>query len=284
MPSLRHWISLLIAIVALTAATSAEAQRFQPFGPLLGDEFDHDFQIFAPAEFSSFGDGPEPNEGFFLTYDRVHFSSVRSNETPGWFDADWGYGNRVDFGYMTEDDHGWLAEVLSVSQFNNGPDTDTQLNSGELSKQWRLKPLHFGSIVEVFVGGRYSILRHKRTSGNTAVDVDIENTIFGPQAGLKWYKKDGRWTVSAEGRYFYGYNDQNYQPTPLITPGIQQHRWVHAGDIRAEVTYDLTKSFALSLGWEFLYFGNGVARGEALFNNDQDAYFTGVTVGFKVNR
>ncbi len=283
MSQYRKLILPLALLTVATFTTAAQAQRFQPFGPLLGEEFDHDFQIFAPAEVSSFGGGPEPNYGLFLGYDRIHFNVARSNEIPGRYDGDWGYGNRVDLGYMTTSDHGWLFEMLKVSMHENGPATFSQLSSGELMKTWRHKPLHYGSIVETFIGGRFAVLKHERLSGNVTVDHIIENNIFGPQAGLRWFKQKGHWTLSAEGRYFYGYNNQKYRPNSVDPQGVQQHRWVHAGDVRTEVTYDLTKSCALSVGAEMLYFANGIARGGPT-NNDQDALYVGATFGIKFNR
>jgi len=197
----------------------------------------------------------------------------------------------MNFGYMTEDDHGWLLEVLKVSEFENGyvagfqgslPAT-TQLTSGELMKTWRHKPLHDGSVVESMLGFRYTVLKNSYEQFTqvaaipfevfTFERVAIENNIYGPQVGLRWYKQKGRWTISSEGRYYYAFNDQHYEPREFTSTGVKEERWVHAGDIRAEVTYDITKSFALSLGAQFLYFGNGIARGDAIGNNDQDAYF-----------
>lgn len=290
----RKWMLPVLLLVFFSLASTASAQRYQPFGPLLGEEFDHDWQIFAPAEVSSFGGGPDPHYGLYATYDRMHVSSGRSNEVLSSFEGDWAYGNRMDFGYMTEDDHGWLLEVMKVSEFANGSVNGfaayTQLTSGELMKTWRHKPLHHGSIVETMLGFRYSVLKNSYVQfvPNNGFpflqQVAIENNIYGPQAGLRWYKQKGRWTISSEGRYYYGFNDQHYDPTVTVISGTKQQRWVHAGDIRAEVTYDITKSFALSLGAQFLYFGNGIARGDAIGNNDQDAYFVGTTFGFKFNR
>lgn len=270
-------LSIALALGAATATTSF-AQQYTPFGPLLGEEFDHDWQIFAPAEISSFGGGPDANYGFYATYDRLHVLSGRPNVSPTNLQADWAYGNRMDFGYMTDEDHGWLLEVLKVSEFGNGGGATTQLTSGELMKTWRHDPLHHGGNVESMLGFRYSVFKHSHPG------VSVENNVYGPQAGLRWFKQKGRWTLSSEGRYYFGFNDQHYAPSGGSV-GASEEEWVHAGDVRAEVTCDITKSFALSLGWEFLYFGNGIARGNfTTGNNDQDAYFTGVTFGFKFNR
>ena len=286
MSDYRKLILPVILMLGVATTTTATAQHYQPFGPLLGEEFDHDWKIFAPADVSSYGGGPDANYGLYATYDRLHFSSGRSNDAPSPFEGDWAYGNRMDFGYMTDDDHGWLLEVMKVSRFGNGLAANdaytTQLTSGELMKTWRQKPLHHGSIVETFLGFRYTVLKH--ALANDLGVAAIENNIYGPQAGLRWSKQKGRWTVSSEGRYFLGYNEQHFGPTSTDAVGHKEENWVHAGDIRAEVTYDITKSFAFSVGWEFLYFGDGIARGDGPVSHDQNAYFTGATIGFKFNR
>lgn len=38
---------------------------------------------------------------------------------------------------------------------------------------------------------------------------EAENHIIGPQLGGRWFTKRGRWTLSAEGRFFAGWNLQN---------------------------------------------------------------------------
>ena len=40
-------------------------------------------------------------------------------------------------------------------------------------------------------------------------NVEAENHIIGPQLGGRWFRKNGRWTLNAEGRFFAGLNMQN---------------------------------------------------------------------------
>ena len=54
-------------------------------------------------------------------------------------------------------------------------------------------------------------------------------------------------------------------------------------DLRIQADYQLTKAFALSIGWDMLYFGHGVARGAPPYD-DQDLLMTGVIFGLNVNR
>ena len=51
-----------------------------------------------------------------------------------------------------------------------------------------------------------------------------ENSIFGPQLGVRWFRQRGRWSISAEGRGFFAVNRQEItggysvvQPTPRST-------------------------------------------------------------------
>jgi len=179
----------------------------------------------------------------------------------------------------------------------------------------------------------------------TPLGVMAENSIFGPQLGVRWFRQRGRWNISAEGRGFFAVNRQEItggysvqEPTPrtsqsesfgstlghpitgvingiaalddpfqTLVPEVpksrqvqtyheKQWKWAPAGDVRVNATWEITKSFALEAGWEWLYFANGIARGKTdgpnnfanqlgVFGLDnQDMMFTGWTVGFVVNR
>jgi len=295
-------LSLAVFLVSQTPM-SAWAQRYQPFGTV--DIANYDLTPFAPVEIDGFGGEVPANTGFFSSYDRLHMNVSRSSTANAPFEGDWAWGNRFDFGYMTDDDHGWLVEIMNIDGPNvrMNPTSMTDLPPGpvenvmnlksfELSKQWRWKPLHHGSIVECFIGARYVTLQSQDNrlynipGLGPFQGVAIENNMYGAQAGLRWYKKKGRMTFSAEGRYFYGYNDQffgNGLDTTQPPIRYRSQEWIHAGDARVELTCDITKSFALAVGWEMLYFGNGVARGAGPFN-DQDVLAMGFTLGFSMNR
>jgi hypothetical protein len=302
----------LAAAVVLLVATDAAAQRYQPFGPL---DFEHDAQIFAPAEISSFSGGPDPNVGLFFTYDRMNLNVSRSQTSISSFEGDWTWGNRYNLGYMRENDKGWLVEIIHLDGPNvhtdptsltndlvNGPGTvqnSIHFGSVEVMRQWRWKPLHYGSHLDMFLGFRYTHVEHQDafpyiTPQGNFNGVVANNHIYGPEIGLRWFKQKRRWTFSAEGRYFYAYNDQFFgsgnvldadgNVDQTLTPvTFRTQRWVHAGNVRLETTYDVTKSFALAAGWDFTYLGNGVARGVPPFH-DQDLWMTGLTIGFKLNR
>ena len=283
-----RFIVFPLGLLLLLATSAAHAQRFQPFGPL---DFSQDLAPFAPAEISSFGGGPDPNTGFFFSYDTTHLYVNRPATAMVPNKLDRTQGNRINFGYMSDSDNGWLGEWLKINGPNvhnepsnhqrdyvtnnpsgisptgqpiiNTPELTTEtvapgfaenvasLSSFELSKVWRLKPLHQGSQLELFFGGRYTTIKAQDSydydriyttdlsaagdtgaagvfagvpyptagphppvgpdihlSGYTPLGVLAENKIFGPQIGLRWFKKKGRWTVSAEGRGLAAINRQ----------------------------------------------------------------------------
>jgi len=285
-----RFITFPLGLLLLLSTTAAFGQRFQPFGPL---DFTQDLQPFAPAEISSYGGGPDPNTGFFFSYDSLHLYVNRPATALVPNKLDRTQGNRINFGYMSDSNNGWLGEWMRV----NGPNVHNEpsnhqrdyvtlnpsgidatsgspiiaipssttetvppgfaenvgsLSSFELSKMWRLKPLHRGSHLELFLGGRYATIKaqdsydynkdytaklgalgsagptngeafwptigadpdHDLTSagqlpGYTPVGILAENKIFGPQVGMRWFKKKGRWSISAEGRGFAAINHQH---------------------------------------------------------------------------
>ena len=88
------------------------ADYFQPF--IDPNAFDPDFQFFAPADIDTYGDGPEPNIGWFATYDRVRIWVTRPDHVPSYTEGDFTWGNRFDLGYMSEEEHGWLVSIWHI--------------------------------------------------------------------------------------------------------------------------------------------------------------------------
>lgn len=205
---------LLAGLLLLIAFSSAQAQRALPF--IEPDYFGPDLQFFAPADLSEFGNGPAPKTGFYIEYSRMYLWTSRPDNvpddgfgipgavpfaarsgvitpqspSPGNFGPglDDGWGNRYDFGYMTNDQHGWaftfmdlngpremlVVEQESLARFIGGaaattlvPDIigiEQSLNAGslrsfELSKVWRLDTLHSGAVFEPMLGMRYQEFR-----------------------------------------------------------------------------------------------------------------------------
>ena len=130
---------------------------------------------------------------------------------------------------------------------------------------------------------------------------EAENHIIGPQIGGRWFKKNGRWTLSAEGRFFAALNVQNirnqgvlgselntpppwnldFDPTdPTISPAlnyfmptlrepldfdnkITTRTFSPGGEVRLELICELTKAVSVKAGWSGLWLG-GIARGAAM--------------------
>jgi hypothetical protein len=208
-------------------APSVQLERWSPFTE--PDHFGPDLQFFAPFDASDYGGGDAPNIGFFFDYTRLYWNVKRPSQRPfnrvgiegdfganldiplqfpdqfgllGFsgnrqtgYDGDFTWGNRYDFGYMTEDDHGWYAshthvagpaESLHVRQerinrinTNDDPanpdpilqdrnpryyDLFSTINSArysniELNKVWRRKEFHLGGVLEPFVGARYMVFK-----------------------------------------------------------------------------------------------------------------------------
>jgi hypothetical protein len=207
-----------------SSGPTVQLERFSPFTE--PDHFGPDLQFFAPADLSDYGGGDPPNIGFYFCYDRLYLNVQRPQMRPilrvgtegnfganlniplqmvgdqgllGFtgnretgYDGDFTWGNRYDFGYMTEDDHGWNAvhwhmdgpaEYLRVrheriNRINpadippTSPDPILQdrnprsydllaslnvatFSSIELNKVWRRKEFHNGGVLEPFLGARY---------------------------------------------------------------------------------------------------------------------------------
>jgi hypothetical protein len=142
-------ICLTLAALSMLASPSAaqhEIHHVPPFINPAGDNpdllqpfidpwtFDPDYQFFAPADFGNFGkDGPDPNTGFFATYDRLYIYVTRPEDQnaesfmpitppPGTpyqvlddpTGGDFTWGNRFDLGYMSDEDHGWLTTFWHI--------------------------------------------------------------------------------------------------------------------------------------------------------------------------
>ena len=223
---------------------TVQLERWSPFTE--PDHFGPDLQFFAPFDPSDYGGGDPPNISFFFNYTRLYWNVQRPSQRPinrvgmeqdfgvalniplhqlgdlgllGFtgnratgYDGDFTWGNRYDFGYMTEDDHGWYAslthiagpaERLSVRQERinrlNAGDTPTtpdpilqdrnpryydlqaSLNSArfssiELNKVWRKKEFHNGGVLEPFVGARFMTFKDiYRQDGYGRYDVDPDD-------------------------------------------------------------------------------------------------------------
>lgn len=334
-------VTLLLGFWLLWATTAARAQR--PYGPVIDADgyypdkvqpfvdfgtFDYDFQIFAPADFSLYGDGPTAPVGAFFTYDRVYLNlsfpdATRPAQAPT-FDGQFYWGNRYEFGYMTEESHGWLMSVTHLGGFERvgieavvAPGTakslDTNFWNVELNKTYRLR-LDDGAYMEPFIGARYTYLRDLfidvAESTISTVFQETQNQMVGGQVGARLFKRKGHWTLSSELRGFAGPNFQfskTVRDDPLVVEQPRQYlsfdEFVAFVDARLEATYNIRRDFALHVGVQLVYYPTGILRPDvsevepadvanllpgpfpnAASHNDQDMFIGGFTFGFTWNR
>ena len=106
-------------------------------------------QLFAPAEVSSYGKGPQPNEGFFFSYDalywtfspprvttigkegltRLAYRQIPAGDNPatyqivqhntldtGSLTSEFDLGNRIEFGQI-ENNRGWMVSMFQFTEF-----------------------------------------------------------------------------------------------------------------------------------------------------------------------
>jgi len=266
MPKFRLAAPLAAAVAVLSCVHSALAQQYthtfehqnygfpphhetfqeaQPFKPDLGNfhqdmsEFNPDFQWFAPALFDEYGGEPiGANVGWFATYDRVYFNVTRPNSAVADFQGDFTWGNRIQFGYMTDKRTGWHIGILHVDGPNIGPTADVvgffdeptrnqaKVSGFELNRVWRFGPYHHGAYLDLFVGARYyqvddrfqipDTVLNLDTDGDGTVDLQRviddrqfnENDVVGAQIGFRYFHQRGRWVLSAEARGFAARNFQ----------------------------------------------------------------------------
>ena len=197
-----------------------------------------------------------------------------------------------------------------------------------------------GGTFELFVGARYFEFNEHffvRTGANEGTvhtgsysflensqwETDAENHIVGPQIGLRWFKKRGRCTLSAEGRFMAGLNRQNFHQHAVIGPNLTSpgtdtlgrytpfepktltstssthsvyaDEWSPGIELRVQAGFQITRSIAVQAGWSGMWF-DGIARatsvveytvpamGINLADNREDVFLNGLTLGFTVNR
>ena len=360
----------------------------------------------SPAELGDFGDRPDPNQGFFFTYERFDWTTSRPESvpvgkqglTPTVFVEGGGlvterttviqavpktensWGNRFELGYMVNGD-GWILGVTEgfragqiqeygrntknvadvtivfadpdnlLSDFvdinDNGVDDDingdgildaddrvrystpmdilrvrdvVEIDSVELMKMHRFKPLHRGGVVELYGGARFlkynelfQLIGTRGLMGNMLINTQTFNDIIGPQIGLRYSNTRERWTMSVEGRFLAGANFQgtrqegNYASLAIPQRDTRPRRlypntfnnqaddvlFSPVGELRLQTAYNVTKNASFKLGWTGTFIG-GIARATnqvdytlpsfGILADSQHSFTHGVSVGFEVNR
>ncbi|MBN1911070.1 MAG: BBP7 family outer membrane beta-barrel protein [Pirellulales bacterium] len=211
----------------------------------------------------------------------------------------------------------------------------------------RSRPTHNGGYFEFFAGARYlelndhfgvdafgaevdagdddddddddTTIEYEGTLANSYWRQTANNHVVGPQIGLRWFKRYGRWTLSTEGRFFAGYNMQAIHQsgvlgTELDPPGGQglplamgptafnhtdyANEWTPGVELRLMAEWQWTKNVSFGAGWNGMWLDN-IARASSMIdykldtasamgiimrNNRQDIFVNGFVFKLNINR
>jgi hypothetical protein len=267
-----------------------------------------------------------------------------------WDDREW--GGPLDYKHLD----GYVDAALTV--IRPLPVTFNTAKIHNRVKTWgleamyiiRSRPMHRGGIFEFFAGARYLEFNedfaleaygldvqsgvdeddptttpsepdtiYTGTLANTFINCDANNHIVGPQLGVRYFNKYGRWTLSSEGRFFAGFNSQSIHQygilgTELAPPGGQDEplsmgptsfnhtwnepEWSPCIEVRAMLEWQWTRSVMLGVGWTGIWM-DGIARPSNMINyelgetstmgiihanNRQDVFINGVNFRVVINR
>jgi len=112
-------IQTLLGVLAIMTlvTTSVDAQNYgqrQYSGPFVDfDEFNPDYQFFAPLDNTHFGDFT-PNLGWFFTWDKLFTKSARPRQEESYGGFDRGSGTRISLGFMRPDSNGWSLSTTRI--------------------------------------------------------------------------------------------------------------------------------------------------------------------------
>jgi hypothetical protein len=144
--------------------------------------------------------------------------------------------------------------------------------------------------------------------------VQTRNDMVLGQLGFRYFQKIRRWTLSNEFKVFAGHTFQSQERTQYVTTTTYPVDVAigdepifdgnHTGtsyvssrnnetpvgfDLRAEGAFSATKHLDLRVGFQMIYFGQGIWRGAAAdqgnnHETNQQVVMPGLTFGFAINR
>jgi hypothetical protein len=209
----------------------------------------------------------------------------------------------------------------------------------ELMYLHRLRTSHCGGTFEFFAGARYmefndgfNFQAGDDPGGHTVPSflansfwfTSAENHLVGPEVGLRWSKKEGRWMFSTEARFMAALNMQTFHQDvnlgPNLNPGGNSGSALYTPatlepasasnnanlnefsplvELRLEGRYQITSMISFHAGWTGFWMDN-IARANGVIdyniqnpvmgfdfssgNNKQNVLVNGVTIGFDINR
>jgi hypothetical protein len=121
----------VLAALAMSSQVGYSQDGYHPFSEPM--EFDPDWQFFAPVQTQDFEDlttRQRANNGFYLTYDRMHVGMSRSLTESASSAIDFTWGNRFDFGWMKSDESGWMFSTTHIG----GPNSSNVLEQQRLNQ------------------------------------------------------------------------------------------------------------------------------------------------------
>jgi hypothetical protein len=262
--------------------------------------YDYDSRMFAPYDLREL-DEPTGPVGFYFTYDRVYINVSRASVQPNTFPGDeifvptgndFMWGNRFEAGVMNCNGAGWGGEYTrsSGSYFSAGSDilignpfmTTTAVHNVKLNRVFR-QDLQAGGWLEPYFGFRFlgvsdntiedSIVNFNGTDNNARFKQNATNSAFGGHVGARHVRKLGRWGVSTDASLAATYNAQGYRTTDILSTAttisifetyMESSGFCPALDLRADLSYAITRDLALRLGGQILYIWDGVNRANTL--------------------
>jgi len=274
----------VLAAMAVVSPVAFSQNGYHPSAVPMN--FDPDWQFFAPVQLQDMEDltaRQRANKGFYLTYDRMNIGVTRPEIEGASYQLDWTWGNRWDFGWMKDDEKGWMFSAMNISgpnQYNiyeqhrvnyeiispatPNPPTYDQLahiyeiadsvNVGkfrqfEANKVWRLEPYRYGGILEPMVGLRYAYFMDYARNDTYSVIFPVANE-FGDDLGQETLLRD---QVSTHNHMLLGQFGFRY--TKFV------RRWTFSNDAKvfAGHVYQSQNTIRESIN---AYFGLDVAAGD----------------------
>jgi hypothetical protein len=263
-----------------------------------------------------------------------------SSVDTGLFTAPFNPGQRIEFGRV-EGHQGWFLSTFRLNDQTQDPvfelaaavfkdptnllgtnavffDTLSIYNENttwniELNYLYRFLPFHNNGVMELFLGFRYFEFNEMfklegvgRQYDSTFMLTESQNHIAAPQIGVRLFKKfPSRFMISAEGRFFEGYNSLNaHQWTKMLSTdlGISNStsthqfsgRWNPAVEARFDFRYQMTRSISARVGWTGMWI-DGIARASHIINYEipipgirlekrEGLFIHGITAGIDINR
>ena len=252
--------------------------------------------------------------------------SVVFNDPPN------GVGNQLLTGVVGQDAAGNNVIANVPVNFTTMSTMNRTFTDGvEVLYTYRQHPLHYGGELTWMAGARYVRFDDEfavdATGGNlaeSAWDTTARNRIYGPEVGVRYIKQWGRFSLSTEGRFMAGVNNQDirqYGELASELTGTSDNSPANTGvnglpllmhatafassehlteftpliEFRVEGHVQLTRLLSLKAGWTGIFM-DGIARASDMVeytvpsmgilpgNNNLPVFIQGVNVGLELNR